>query len=145
VSHARTVWEEGREPGHQVVALGVAVALTAVLADLTLTGGVGVLFDVAFVLLCVLLALRVRPADFFTAGVLPPLLMVAVFLMLGVDRPATIAEPGDGTVQAVVSGLSHHSEALVTGYLLCLVVLLVRSRVVGRAITRSDPGPRLRA
>ena len=145
MSHARTVWEEGREPGREVVALGVAVALTAVLADLTLTDEIGLLFDVAFVLLCVLLALRVRPADFFTAGVLPPLLMVGVFVMLGVGRPATIAEPGDGAVQAVVSGLSHHSEALVTGYLLCLAVLLVRSRVLGRPITRSDPGPRLRA
>jgi hypothetical protein len=141
VSHARTVWEEGREPGHQVVALGTAVALTAILADLLLTDGVSVLFDVVFVLLCVLLALVVRPDDFFTAGVLPPLLMVGTFTFLAVVRPSTVGEERDGTVQAVVSGLSHHSEALVTGYVLCLVVLLVRTKV----ITRNDPGPRLHA
>jgi hypothetical protein len=32
-------------------------------------------------------------------------------------------------VQATVSGLSHHSFALVAGYALCLGVLLVRHRV----------------
>ena len=139
MTHGRTLWEEGREPGPQVVALGAAVALTAVLVDVAVTDRVGALFDVAFVLLCVLLALRVHPADFFTAGVLPPLLMVGVFVLLGLTEPATIGERGDGAVQAVVSGLSHHSEALVTGYLLCLAVLLVRSRVL---TTRSVPGPR---
>jgi hypothetical protein len=41
-------------------------------------------------------------------------------------------------VQAVISGLSHHSEALVTGYLLSLGVLLVRARV----LTRTGRGPR---
>lgn len=141
MSHGRTVWEEGREPGHQVVALGTAVSLTVVLADLVLTDGVSVLYDVAFVLLCILLALVVRPDDFFTAGVLPPLLMVGVFTFLAIVRPSTVGEKGDGAVQAVVSGLSHHSEALVAGYVLCLAVLLVRTRV----LTRSDPGPRLHA
>ncbi len=141
MSHPRTVWEEGREPGRQVVALGTAIALTAVLADLMLTDGVGVLFDVVFVLLCILLALVVRPDDFFTAGVLPPLLMVGVFVFLAMVGPSTLGDEGDGAVQAVISGLSHHSEALVTGYVLCLLVLLVRTRV----LTRSDPGPRLHA
>ena len=66
-----------------------------------------------FVLLCLVLALDVHPADFFTAGVLPPLLMVGVFVMLGIDPPDHPRQAGDGAVQAVVSGLSHHSEALV--------------------------------
>jgi len=141
VSHARTVWEEGREPGRQVVALGTAVALTAVLVDLMLTDGVGLLFDVAFVLLCILLALVVQPDDFFTAGVLPPLLMVGVFTFLALVGPATIAERGDGTVQAIITGLSHHSEALVGGYLLCLAVLLTRAQV----LTKNGRDPRLHA
>jgi hypothetical protein len=93
-----------------------------------------------FVLLCVLLALDVHPDDFFTAGVLPPLLMVGVFLLVGVARPAAIGETGDGLVQAVVSGLSHHSEALVGGYVLCLGTLLMRARVATR--TGRDPRPR---
>lgn len=139
MSHARTVWDEGREAGPQVVALGVAVSLTVLQVDLWVTDGVSVLFDVVFVLLCLFLALDVRPSDFFTAGVLPPLLMVGVFVLLGIGRPATIAEAGDGAVQAVISGLSHHSEALFAGYLLCLVVLFVRHR----RLSRTDQGPRL--
>lgn len=132
MSQSRTLWEEGREPGRQVVALGLALALTAVVVDQAVVGSVGLLFDVCFVLLCIAMALRVRPTDFFTVGVLPPMLMVAVFVMLGATRPEVIADPQDGVVQAVVSGLSHHAGALVTGYALCLGVLAVRHRVISR-------------
>ncbi len=130
VGQPRTLWEEGREPGRQVVALGLALALTVVVADVTLTGRVGWLFDISFVLVCVALALLVRPRDFFTVGVLPPLIMLTVFTLLAVLHPGTIAQPDDGAVQAVVSGLSRHSVALVVGYLLCLGCLAVRHRFV---------------
>ena len=129
MSQTRTLWEEGREPGRQVVALGLAVALTAVVVDLGLVGRVSLFFDLSFVALCVALALAVRPTDFFTVGVLPPILMLAVFTLLGLTRPAMIADADDGVVQAVVSGLSHHSGALLVGYALCLVCLGVRQRV----------------
>jgi hypothetical protein len=82
--------------------------------------------------MCVGLALAVRPTDFFTVGVLPPLIMVGVFALLGLTRPAAIADPRDGVVQAVVSGLSHHSGALVAGYLLCLGCLELRRRMARR-------------
>jgi len=129
VIEARTLWEEGREPGRQVVALGVAVALSVVVADLALVGRVSLFFDLCFVSLCVGLALAVRPSDFFVVGVLPPLIMVGVFALLGLSRPSVIAHPEDGVIQAVVSGLSHHSTALVAGYLLCLITLAIRHRV----------------
>ena len=129
MTHARTLWEEGHEPGRQVVALGAALALTFVVVDLLLIGRVSLLFDLCFVALCVGLALAVRPRDFFIVGVLPPLIMLGVFTLLGITRPAVIAHPQDGVVQAVVSGLSHHSSALVVGYVLCLAVLAVRHRV----------------
>lgn len=132
MSHTRTLWEEGREPGRQVVALGSALALTAVVVDLALVGRVSLFFDLCFVALCVGLALLVRPADFFTVGVLPPLIMVGVFTLLGLSRPGVIADPHDGVVQAVVSGLSHHSGGLVAGYLLCLACLALRHRVGAR-------------
>lgn len=130
VTHARTVWEEGHEPGRQVVALGVALALTIVVLDVALVGRVSLFFDLCFVVLCIALALQVRPTDFFTVGVLPPLIMVGVFALLGTTRPDVIADAGDGVVQAVVSGLSHHSGALVSGYVLCLATLAVRQRVL---------------
>jgi hypothetical protein len=132
VEDARTLWEEGREPGREVVALGVALALTAVVVDLLLVGRVSLFFDLCFVALSLGLALAVRPTDFFVVGVLPPLIMVGVFVLLGLTRPAVIAHPEDGVVQAVVSGLSHHSGALVVGYLLCLACLAQRQRVAAR-------------
>ena len=127
--HPRTLWDEGREPGREVVALGVAVALTGVALDLLLSGRISILFDLCFVALCVAVALRVRPSDFFTVGVLPPLVMAGVFTLIGLTRPAMIASRGDGVVQAVLSGLSHHSLALLVGYALCLACLAVRHRV----------------
>ena len=128
MSHTRAVWDEGREPGRAVVALGVAVALSALVVNVAMVGRVSMFFDLWFVLLCLGLALLVRPRDFFTVGVLPPLIMVVGFAILAVDRPEAIASPRDGLVQAVVSGLAHHSVALVSGYTLCLVTLLARQR-----------------
>jgi len=128
VSQARAVWDEGSEPGRAVVALGTAVALSAVVVNVAMVGRVSMFFDLWFVLLCLGLALLVRPRDFFTVGVLPPLIMVVGFAILAIDRPGAIASPRDGLVQAVVSGLAHHSVALVCGYALCLVTLLARQR-----------------
>ncbi len=130
VSQARTLWEEGHEPGYQVVALGIAVALSVVALDLARAGQVTSLFDVVFVLVSIGIALLVRPQDFFTVGVLPPLIMATVFILVGLTKPGAIAHPDDGLVQAVVSGLSTHAVALGLGYGLCLVCLAVRRRFV---------------
>ncbi|GAA4712085.1 DUF6542 domain-containing protein [Nocardioides conyzicola] len=140
----RTLWEEGHESGRQVVVLGVALALTVTALDLVAFGRLTVLFDICFVLSCVALALLVRPSDFFTVGVLPPLLMVGVFVLIGLTRPDVIADPGDGVVQAVVSGLASHAGALTTGYLLSLAVLALRHRVLRhRVLSRQAASNRL--
>jgi hypothetical protein len=125
-------WTEGVEPGRQAVALGVAVALTVVVINLALVGELTLFFDLCFVVLCLGLAVVVQPRDFFAVGVLPPLIMVAVFTLLGSVAPATVADAGDGVAQAVVSGLAHHSTALVAGYVLCLGTLALRRRTLDR-------------
>ena len=130
MSHTRAVWDEGREPGRAVVALGVAVALTVIVVNVAMVGRVSMFFDLWFVLLCLGLALLVRPRDFFTVGVLPPLIMASVFALVALTRPAAIAHPDDGLVQAVVSGLATHAVALGVGYALCLACLAVRGRFV---------------
>ena len=143
---SRTVWEEGHESGRDMAALGVALALTAAALDLVLTGQVGLLYDVAFVLTCLGLALAVHPRDFFTVGVLPPLMMLLTVLLLGLTRAEAVARPGDSLVQAVVSGLTHHSLGLFVAYVTSLAVLAVRVRVrVQREVTRSGRGRRLPA
>ncbi|WP_244931863.1 DUF6542 domain-containing protein [Nocardioides sp. W7] len=140
----KTLWEQGHEPGRQMVTLGIAAALTVVALDLLLTGRVSVLFDIAFVALSTALALLVRPRDFFTVGVLPPLVMVVVFTLLAATRPGAVAHPDDSVVQALISGLSSHSLALVLGYALCLVCLALRQRALdqhGRLVRpRNAPG-----
>lgn len=132
MSHPTASWQAGRESGPAVVALGAAVALSVIALDLVLAGEVGLFFDLWFVVLCLGLALLVRPGDFFTVGVLPPLIMLGAFTVVALSRPEAIADPGDNLVQAVVSGLAHHSAALVAGYTLCLVTLWARQRVTSR-------------
>jgi hypothetical protein len=128
VSHTGSVWTEGLEPGRQAVALGIAAVLTIVAVDVLLVGELSFFFDLCFIVLCLGLALVVKPHDFFTVGVLPPLMMLAVFALLGAVAPETVADKGDGIVQSVVSGLAHHSGALVAGYAVCLGTLALRQR-----------------
>ena len=139
-SRSRTLWESGEEPGHEVAALALALLLTAVTIDLALADRLGLLFDLVFITVCVRAALMVRPADFFTVGVLPPLAMLAAVALLAVAEPAAVARPQDGVVQATVSGLSGHAIALVVGYLLCLGVLAVRNQV--QTNRSGSPAPR---
>jgi hypothetical protein len=80
-------WADGGEPGRQVVVLGVAVTLVVVAIDLLLGGELSLFFDLCFVALCLGLALAVRPGDFFTVGVLPPLLLLVTCTLLGVVAP----------------------------------------------------------
>ncbi len=121
-------WQQGRESAPAVVALGAAIVLSVVAVELATAGRIGLFFDLCFVVVCLVLALRIRPGDFFTVGVLPPLVMLGAFILVALTEPSAIADPGDGVVQAVVSGLAHHSAALVAGYALCLVTLLARQR-----------------
>jgi hypothetical protein len=100
--------------------------LLVVLVDLLAFRGLTLLFDVAFVLICIAAALAVRPKDFFVIGVFPPLLMLGTVVVLAVIWRATVADRTDGLLQAVVSGLAHHSGSLVVGYVLTLVLLALR-------------------
>lgn len=136
---ARTLWEEGRQPGHEVVALAAALTMTAVTVDLLLDDSLSFFFDLSFVAVCVGMALAVRPRDFFTIGVLPPLLMLTVCVLLALADTDVLARSSDGVVQATVTGLAHHMVALGTGYALCLAVLVVRQRVTRRAAPATEP------
>lgn len=127
---AITLWEEGHEPGREVVSLGAAVTLTVVALDVTIGGGLSWFFDLAFVVLCVALALIVRPDDFFTVGVLPPLMMLGIVTLLAFAMPEAISQTSTSTIGTVIAGLAHHAGALVIGYLLCLAILANRQRFV---------------
>ena len=122
----KTLWEEGEHPGALVVRAAALAILGITLVDLVIGNRLGVLFDIAFVLVCMGAALWVHPRDFFMIGVLPPLLLGCTVLVLAFIDRAAIAKGSDPLVQAVVSGLAHHAIALVIGYALTLVVLALR-------------------
>ncbi|WP_420846681.1 DUF6542 domain-containing protein [Nocardioides caldifontis] len=142
-THApRTLWEEGRHPGALVVLVAAVALVVATLVSLWFGERIGVFFDVVFVLTCIGAALAVRPRDFFTVGVLPPLLLAATVLALALADRGAVARADDPLAQALVSGLAHHALALVLGYGLALAVLALRQvalRNRGQLRRRSTP------
>jgi hypothetical protein len=115
--------------GSRVMRLAVLTGLLVLALDLAIFGRPTLVFDIGFVLVCVGAALAVHPRDFFSIGVLPPLLLLGLVTLVGLVHREWIADAGDGLVQAVVSGLAHRASALLTGYLLALGILAVRQRV----------------
>ena len=118
----------GETPGSEVATLASAVVLTVAALEVLVVGHLLLFFDLCFVMVCLGAALMVRPRDFFTVGVLPPLLMAGTMVLVALNGPGVIATAHDGVVQAVVSGLAHHSLALFAGYAVSLATLFVRQR-----------------
>lgn len=123
---------DGDTRGSEVVALACALVLTVAALETMVVGRIEMFFDLCFVITCFGAALMVRPRDFFSVGVMPPLLMFGTFVIVALNGPKVIATKQDGVVQAVVTGLAHHSVALFLGYALCLGTLLVRQRLAAR-------------
>ena len=123
----RPRWE-GDTRGSEVAALASALVLTVAAAEVLVVGHLRLFFDLCFVVICLGAALMVRPRDFFTVGVLPPLLMFGTMVIVALNGPKVIATAHDGVVQAVITGLAHHSFALFAGYAVCLLTLLARQR-----------------
>jgi mannose/fructose/N-acetylgalactosamine-specific phosphotransferase system component IIC len=143
--HRRTLWEEGRHPARLVVVAAVALLVAVIALDLLVFGRLGLPFDVVFVLACAAAALAVRPRDFFVVGVLPPLLLAVVVVVLAITARGVVADRHDVLPQAVVSGLAHHSGALVAGYALTLVVLALRQVALRHSgVLRSSVAPGVR-
>jgi len=109
-----------------VVCVAALILALAVGIDLLLAGELGSIFDVCLVLVCTGAALAERPRDFFTVGVLPPLLLAVIVAALALLAPGAVARADDVAVQAFVSGLAHHAFPLVVGYALTLTVLGLR-------------------
>jgi len=122
-----------------VATLAVLAAFVVVVLDLLLTRRVSLFYDLAFVAICLAAALSVRPRDFFVVGVLPPLLMLGTIGVLAVLARGAVAEPVDGLIQAVVSGLAHHSGGLIAGYGSTLGIIALRQMAMRNA-GRIRPG-----
>lgn len=113
-------------PGPPVLLLAPALVATFLGLDIALGHDLGLLFGLGFVTVCVGLGLMAEPDDFFLAAVLPPLMMLASMLLVGITMPSAFGFPSAGAVEGVIAGFAHHSWALGLGYVVCLVMLGVR-------------------
>ncbi len=118
--------------GSRVLRLAILAGSVVLVLDLALDQRLSLIFDIGFVAVCLGAALAVRPRDFFVVGVLPPLLLLGFITVVGVVHRTWVADPGDGLVQAVVSGLAHRASGLLTAYLLVLAVLAMRQHVAAK-------------
>ncbi|GAB3996063.1 hypothetical protein GCM10028771_25510 [Nocardioides marmoraquaticus] len=131
---APTLWEEGRLSASRVVRLAVLAGVMTLVLDVLVNGRLTALFDVGFVLVSLASVLAVRPRDFTSIALLPPLALLGFVGVLALVDTAYVAEAVDGWAQAVVSGLTHRATGLAVAYALVLAVIVIRTRVrVSRA------------
>lgn len=128
MSQAPAPWIHGTEPVRPLWALGTALTLSAVGVDQFFGGQLSLFFDLSFIAICALLAWRVEHGSFYAAAWMPPGLLFGTVLFLAMTSPATVADEGDGTIQALVSGLAHHSVGLAGGFAVAVAVLQWRGR-----------------
>lgn len=124
----------GAEPPAGPVVLAAFVAmLVAAAIEIVLRDAVGMVVGVMLVLACTAVALMIRAGDLFTAGVLPPLLLVAALVVVAVVHPAGIEvsrlQPDAGVAQTVIAGFVALARWLVAAHALALVLVALRLRV----------------
>ena len=94
-AETRPRWD-GDTRGSEVAALATAVVLSVATVEVLMVGHLRLFFDLWFVLVCLGAALMVRPRDFFTVGVLPPLVMFATMVLAALNGPAVVGAARDG-------------------------------------------------
>ena len=95
---ARTVWEEGHHSGARVTLVAAAVSLALAILTGAIYGRLNPVFDLGFVAVSLWAAFAVRQRDFFRAGVLPPFLMLGLFVVNAIVHRGWIAQPQDSIV-----------------------------------------------
>lgn len=118
--------------GRAAVALGCALLGASAWINALLSDRLGVFFGVCFVLTALSVALVVDRDGLFIAGVLPPLLMLAVATAVVVVSPGAVDAPhlavNAGDVQRVIAVIVDHALALVLGHLGALALVGLRIR-----------------
>lgn len=130
---SRAPWVGAEPPIERVLATAVTVMLVVAFAEIAIADSVGVLVGLGLVVVSVGAALTVRPRDLFTAGVLPPLLLVAVLTVVAVLHGEGIQvarlDSSAGVAQRVIAGFVHLAGALVVAHAAALTVVALRGRL----------------
>ena len=111
------------------VLLALVGGLVPALLDIWLTGRLGVLFSLGFVLSSFGVAAGIRRQDVFTAGILPPLAALVTFVGVGVIAPDRLLRTDGSNVSpvlAVLGGLAAESWTLVAASALALGTIALR-------------------
>jgi len=135
-------------PVAQVVATGAVALLGSAFVEIVLLRTLGLLTGLVLVAVAVGTALTVRQRDLFTAGVLSPLLLVALLVVVGVVHPAGIRvgdlDPAASVPQRVIAGFVDLAGALVVAHGLALGLVALRVRAARlrrrRTVERSARG-----
>ncbi len=114
-------------PARGTVIVSLVGALLAAVLDIELTGAVGLVFGMCFVIVCVVAALAIDDRDFFTAAVLPPLVFAATMLVVAAGSRDAVSSDATTFSQGVLGGLAYHAGWLVGGYGAALLVVVSRA------------------
>ena len=113
-----------------VVTAAALLLLTSAWVSVEIGGTLGGFFGLCFVLVCLTGALGARDRALFTAGVLPPLAMIAVVLLVSALSPEAVAigavEPAASIATRTVAGVVDQAVALILGHLMTLAVVAAR-------------------
>lgn len=120
----------------------VAVLLAGTTAlEIRLSDQLGLFFAICFVLTVLTAALLVRSDGFYAVGVLPPLMMLAVLVVVAWSAPQAIQAHGlvaeAGTLQRVIAGIVSHATPLAIGHV--LVLLVIGARIRAAPPPRAEP------
>jgi hypothetical protein len=133
-------------PAPLAVALALTGSLGSAFLDLLVTGGLGMLFSMGFVMTSFGVAAGIRRSDVFTAGVMPPLAALATFVAVGVAAPNRLSEVDNvSPVIAVLAGLASESWTLVAASALALGTVALRVALGYRELSQDEPSEGLAA
>ena len=113
-----------------VVLVAALLLLTSAWVSVEIGGTLGGFFGLCFVLVFLTGALGARDRALFTAGVLPPLAMIAVVLLVSALSPEAVASGAVDLTSSVatrtVAGVVDLAVALILGHLVTLAVVAAR-------------------
>lgn len=129
---AKAPWVGAEPPRRLVIAAATAVLVLVAMLEILALGQVGLLTGLSLVLVSIGAALLMRPAELFTAGILPPLLTLGLLIAIAVVHPEGIGvrslDPAAGTAQVAIAGFVDLAGALVVAHALALLLVGMRIR-----------------
>lgn len=127
-------------PSWAAVLVAIGSGLATTFLDLLITGRVGVLFSLGFVLTTFGVAAGVRRSDLFTAGVLPPLAALGTFAVVAAVAPERLGGTSSPLL-AILVGLASKSWTLVAASALALGTIAFRVIVRRGEDDLNETGP----